>query len=472
MKIDRKDGSPERQILIHMITDNSVCGRIANKWSPELFKSKWSSLVASWCVKYFLKYDKAPGKAVKGMFDSWASKSTDSDTVALVERFLGGLSDEYEETETNSAYVVDEAAEYFRKTKLQKLADKLQGHLDSDELEEAQKEVDNFTQIQLGTGSGIDLLSDKEAIKRAFETRRDPVIVYPDALGNFFGNSLYRGAFVSLEGPEKRAKTFWLLDMAWRAMKQKRKVAFFEVGDLTESDIILRFMTRAARRPLYATKGNDDESLNHPIQIPTFIERDQSARIASVDFEEQFFPKPLDWQSAVEACKKITEKQKTKESRLKVCTEPADSVSVRDIDAVLTGWERESNWTPDVIVVDYADILAPIDSRDDKREQINKTWMRLRRLSQEWHCLVLTATQSDAAGASAHTLGRSNFSEDKRKRAHVTGSIGLNQTADENENQLMRLNWIVRREAAFSESRCVHVAGCLAIANPAIKSTF
>jgi hypothetical protein len=289
MKIAKRDGTPERRIVIAMITNSQVCGRIAHKWTKELFKSKWAGLVASWCVQYFNKYEKAPGTAIEGMFRTWSEKTNDSDTVALVERFLDGLSGEYESyaEEDNSEFMVDVAADHFRKVKAQKHIEKVQGHLDSDELKEAIEEIESFTNIQLGVGEGIDMFNDPDFLKRAFEARREPIIKYPEALGNFFGNSLYRGAFISFEGPEKRGKSYWLQDIAYRAMRQGRRVAYFEVGDLTEADVALRFAVRAAKRPLYATEGNHDESLNHPIRIPTFIEHNHRDRKTDVEFEEQ-----------------------------------------------------------------------------------------------------------------------------------------------------------------------------------------
>ena len=48
--------------------------------------------------------------------------------------------------------------------------------------------------------------------------------------------------------------------------------------------------------------------------------------------------------------------------------------------------------------------------------------------------------------------------------------IGLNQTPEEKEIGVMRLNWVILREGVFVETKCVYVAGCLAIANPAIRS--
>jgi hypothetical protein len=127
-----------------------------------------------------------------------------------------------------------------------------------------------------------------------------------------------------------------------------------------------------------------------------------------------------------------------------------------------------------VVVIDYADILAPEPgaTKEDYRHQINVTWQALRRLSQDYHVLVVTATQSDASSYGARILRREHFSEDKRKYAHVTGMVGINQTEEEQGKGIFLLNWILLREGSYSPGRCVHVAGCLAIANPAIVSAW
>jgi hypothetical protein len=125
----------------------------------------------------------------------------------------------------------------------------------------------------------------------------------------------------------------------------------------------------------------------------------------------------------------------------------------------------------DVVVVDYMDILRE-DSGDDSRDKTNNKWMAARGLSQRRHLLFLSGTQANASSYSKKVLGRANFSEDHRKLAHVTGMYALNQNDEEKRYGVTRLNWIVLRESEFFESQCCHVAGCLDIANPAIRSCF
>jgi hypothetical protein len=147
------------------------------------------------------------------------------------------------------------------------------------------------------------------------------------------------------------------------------------------------------------------------------------------------------------------------------------TTTVADVRASLDE-KIKGGWIPDVVVIDYADILAPEAGAklQDFRHQTNETWKALRRLSQDYHVLVVTATQSDAASYEARLVTRKNFSEDKRKLSHVTGMVGLNQTEEEKSRGIYRLNWIVLREGVFYEARCVTSAGSLALANPAMLS--
>jgi hypothetical protein len=148
------------------------------------------------------------------------------------------------------------------------------------------------------------------------------------------------------------------------------------------------------------------------------------------------------------------------------------TINVDGIRSILEDWQRDDDWIPDVIIIDYADILN-MDYRGlEGRDRIDHTWKQLRKLSQEKHCLVITATQTAARGYKTRTQSQGDFSEDKRKNAHVTGMIGINQTIEEKEQGVMRLNWIELREGWYSERRCCFVASCFELANMSIRSVY
>jgi len=94
----------------------------------------------------------------------------------------------------------------------------------------------------------------------------------------------------------------------------------------------------------------------------------------------------------------------------------------------------------------------------------------LRGLSQERHCLMVTATQASARAYGKDLIDMSDYSEDKRKYAHVTAMIGLNQTPDEKKVGIMRINMIVQREGEFFSERTVKIAQDLRIGRPLLFS--
>jgi len=460
----RNESKTERRVLTGMITDKDVLARIAPKWDKDLFRSKFSNIVGGWCVSYFNKYGKAPERHIEGLFETWATASKDKATVETIDEFLSGLSDEYASLRKakNSEYVLDLASTHFNEVKASRHAEQVQGFVDSGNLDQAKKAINTYSDIQIASGDGIDVLTDHAAIQKAFEDKKEPLISYPGALGSFFGDVLERDGLVAFMGPEKRGKTWMLIDVAWVGMLQRRKVAFFEVGDMSQSQILRRFMTRASKRPLTARSVLYPRSLTHDLDEP----------FAEVVQEEREFTKPLHWKTAWKACQKILKVDlRSKHSYLKLFCYPNSSINILGIRDVLHQLER-LDWTPDIVVLDYPDILAPYPGYMESRDQINATWKAMRAISQSYHCLFVTATQSDAASYEVMTLHRKHFADDKRKYAQVTDMIGLSQTEDEKKRGILRLNHLALREGAYSESHCVHVAGCLAIANPCILSTF
>jgi len=461
MKIEQKTGNDERRVLIAMLVDNIVLGRISTKYEQGLFKSKWANLIASWCIKHYNKYEQAPLQQIEALYESWATKTKDKHTISLVEKFLSGLSSEYEELreESNSEYLIDIAGQYFNQVRVERLIESVQDSIDNGDTGKAIDQITSYNQIEMGVGEGIDVLQDIEAIKECLENREPTIIKYPGALGLFFKDALVREGFISFMGPDKVGKSFHLINLAYQAMIQRKRVAYFEAGDQSKNQVMRRLMVRVSHRPVNP----------QIIDYPTHIGLDDDERV-EVEWDKIPYKDKLSWQKAHKACKKLMRRKiRSKESYLRLSCHPNSTLSVKGIQNILQVWARE-DWEPDVIIIDYADILDMSCQGLEGRDLIDETWKRLRSISQIYHCLVVTATQSDAAAYKTHVITRTNFSGDKRKLAHVTGTIGLNQTSEEKEMGVTRLNWVVKREGSFSETRCVYVAGCLAIANPTIKS--
>jgi len=474
MRVQKCDGAPERRVLTGMIVSDSVLARVAAAWGDgDRFADRWCNTVGGWCVKYHRRYGKAPGKAVQGMFEAWAARQADEAPVALVEGFLTSLSGAYRRAaeEINADYVVDQAAALFNEVEVRRAATRALGHADAGELEPAKQALTGFRGVELGGGAGVDLFQSEAAVTDAFSREAlAPLVAYDGSLGKFFRNALVRDGFLAFTGPQKSSKSYWLRDLAWRAMTQRRRVAYFEVGDHSEREAKELWLVRAARHPVAC--DSEDGRWPWTVPYPVSITYAKGADCAEVTTEDLTFDGPLTRKRAWRVCGELRAKTlKSEESFLRLSCHPNLSISVLGLRAQLEAWDAQ-DWTPDVVVIDYADNLAPADKREEPRDRVNTTWKLLRSLAMERHCLLVTATQVNAReGFSRKTLDRTCFSEDNRKLNHVTGLVGINVMPEEKERGISRLNWIVKRKGKYDVRRCVHVAGCLAVGDPAVVST-
>lgn len=467
MKVEKFDGSQDRLVLQGMIVHSEVLSRIASKWDGEMFQSRSMNMIASWCVKHFQRHGVPPTKDIISLFWKWADNKGDKDTIDQIERILTDINIEIDPTDINSGYVIDLAGERFNDIRTQRTCEQALEDISAGRSLDARAKMEAYSRVELGVNAGIDVLNDEERILAVFNRERaEPLIEYSGDLKRFLGDSLARDNFVVFSGPAKVGKTWYLVDMAYRAMCQRKRVAFFEVGDLSEDQILERFLCRISHRPTQS-----DEGWPLTVKYPESIVREGEG--SYVEFKDKNFDHALEGKESVEAARKLKEKTiKSKKPYLRLSTHANFSISILGVKSILEGWANEG-WNADVVILDYVDLLSPVDSKIEKRDQVNDTWKHMRALSQTFHCLVVTASQTDAASFDTKkVLSRTNFSEDNRKWAHVTSALGINVRPEEKEMGVSRLNYIVRREGAYSPNKCIYLAGCLAIGNPVVLSTF
>jgi replicative DNA helicase len=94
---------------------------------------------------------------------------------------------------------------------------------------------------------------------------------------------------------------------------------------------------------------------------------------------------------------------------------------------------------PDLIIVDYLDLLKPAHKRKEKREELSDITTDLRGLSVELARGVWSATQSRRAAISMETHTEEEVGDDIGKVNIADIVITLNQTREEVKNEMMRL---------------------------------
>lgn len=122
------------------------------------------------------------------------------------------------------------------------------------------------------------------------------------------------------------------------------------------------------------------------------------------------------------------------------------SASMRDVRSYLDYLERYENIVADVVLNDYADIMAPMDPRQDKRHQINETYIWHKRTADERNIVLITASQATRSSLTKRSFSANDFAEDIRKLGNVDVAIGTTQTEEQKKFDMMTAGVIGSRE--------------------------
>lgn len=526
----KKDEFIERQIIIGMIVSTAYLERVVPICKEEYFESDEAAVISKWCTQYFDSYRKAPQLDIELIYDSKAKRLTDKHQKELIEGILDSLSQEYDQIHDtfNELYLYDKTVEYFKIRSFSILSQELRSAVSGYDAEAGDRILENHNKVQEITCGSVDPFRNQDLIERAFAQSAKPLFRVPGALGEWVSDQMQPEGFITIMGPEKRGKTWWLMQLGMWALRGGCATGFVQAGDMNDEEMTLRMHIHLARRSnkrkycgelyiptldchfnqiddcnkrcrtsryglanAYETKpksrgrkqngnGDDQKAETKPKSPKEIYEenpdyapcsecyRDDILNFHGAVYWQRRGPcKPLDAQEAKVQGKRTADILK---ARMEISTHPARSLSVDGLRGVLDIWDRINKFQPKVLVIDYAQILRAAQASRSIREQQMQIATDLRGLAQERKLLIVTGWQADAASYDKDMLGQSNFSETKDILGRVTAMWGLNQNARERRMGLMRINQLVVRSDYFEIDQSVTVLQNLQTGRPYISS--
>jgi hypothetical protein len=505
MKLQEIDLSLEQKIVMAMATETPFLREMVDLYSPGYLTGWATRVVADWCVAHYQKYHQAPGSHLREYYDRLVKTPPPGAApgdMAILQTYLTRLSSRVNNQNLeplNLPFLMDEAERLWRTRDLEGLSEKMRQALQTVEGDqEAEELLRKYRRLERMGLDGFNPFQDESRIEAMFAEAQESLLLFPGALGDLLNDVCCRDQFIGLMGPEKSGKTFYLLEFFKRACMARCNVALFETGDMSESQLLRRSFSGLCGKPYHRRylgkrekccldcrhnqTGECPRGLGGTIPIATAAD-DWTVPSAVKGFRvcphtgscQEFVPFVTrvehDYGGEVMTPEDVRKMQKSMVNHLLkaqvfVDVKPANTVTMEAIHNKLVSWKEKRGFVPDVIIIDYADILAKERGVTDEREAQNTRWMWGRRLSQEWHSMVVLATQSDAGSYDAENLSLKNFSEDKRKYSHVTAMLGIHRTLVEHDLQLARLSFMLGRELEFSIRDQVVTIQDLRICNP------
>lgn len=485
-KSTKVDNNIEKRILTHMIVSTEFLKEISEITEPTYFTVPYIETISEWVLDYYDSFKQAPFMDIQPIFEQKEIKLKEQ-TADLIRQLLNGISEQYSENpKINIDYLKEQTIDYFQKRELEITASNVKYHLEQGNIIQAEEEILKFNKILVATSQCVNMF-DKEVVEKAFEETEEGLFRIPGYLGEFIG-PLQRGWLIALQGGYKKGKTWWLLNLALMACMDNLKVIFFSL-EMSQSQIIKRMMhctTGLAKEagekefPVFDCihNQNDDcqqserpdqfstyrdgkklspQELKDEYTVCTYCQKNRPELFALTTWKELYYCKEL---TKIKALQKAEVFKRAHGTRFKLKTYPRFSANIQDIKHALDILESTEDFVPDVIIIDYADILKPESGGSAGIEKEDATWIALAQLAGERHALVVTPTQITKDGQKTKLIGVEHTARWSGKLGHVDAILGINQTDEEKDKGVQRLNIIMHRHEDFNP-----MAQCMVLQN-------
>lgn len=200
----------ERRIVTGLIVSDVFCTDIVPKIYLDYFTNNYLRKIATWCLDFYAKYSKAPGKHIQDIFED-KKNNLEEIEAELIENLLVSLSDQYTDANSlNTEYLVESAVTYFRKRELEIHRNNIEVLLLENKISEAEQEVERFQRVTLDLDTSLYIdpgdFEQRKELYEKYEKKQRHFFKMPGDMGEFIGN-IKQGDLVGITAPAKRGKT-------------------------------------------------------------------------------------------------------------------------------------------------------------------------------------------------------------------------------------------------------------------------
>ena len=264
---------------------------------------------------------------------------------------------------TSSEYVKDLSLDFCKKQKLKEALITSVDLIKNSSFDEVSKIINEAIKLGCDNNLGYDYLLDFE--QRFLKKARNPISTGWKMVDEISKGGLGSGELGVVIAPTGAGKSMVLVHLGAQAVLAGKKVVHYTL-ELADTTVASRYDS--------AITGIDLQSLGV--------------------FKE-----------------KVYEEVKDIEGQLVVKEYPTRSATIQTIRNHLDRLRRR-DFSPDLIVVDYGDLIKPeFTGKDEKRHQLETIYEELRGLAQENACPVWTASQTNRSGLNAEVITMESISE-------------------------------------------------------------
>ena len=287
-------------------------------------------------------------------------------------------------------FVKKESLDFCRKQKLHEAMMESAKLLKSNSFDQISAIINNALKAGSEVDTGHDYLKDFE--KRYIENVRNPISTGWSQIDNITAGGIGRGEYGFVIAPTGVGKTFFLVHLGAEALKKSLNVVFYSL-ELSAEAIGLRFDACLSGVPIDELKGHQEELFKIVSGIP---------------------------------------------GKLIIKRYPKKTASFQTIKMHLESLKTRG-FIPDMIIVDYLEILKTIQFKKELRHEIGDSYDEFESICQEMNCVGFTASQSNRNGVNSDLVTTEEISEAFNKCFGAYLIMTLTRKAQDKQNNTGKL---------------------------------
>jgi replicative DNA helicase len=259
-------------------------------------------------------------------------------------------------------HIKDISLDFCKKQKLKEAMIKSVGLIQNSSYDEISKIINDALKLGTDNNHGYDFILDFE--KRFQLMARNPVTTGWDLIDNITKGGLGRGELGVVIAPTGAGKSMALVHLGAQALMQGLNVVHYTL-ELQDKVVALRYDSCITGIPLTNVREQKD----------------------------------LVWNGIKDVKGKLIVKEY-----------PTKSASTNTIKHHLEKLKRK-DFKIDLVIVDYGDLIRPINAQKEKRIELESIYEELRALAQTFNCVLWTASQTNRSGLNAEVITMESISE-------------------------------------------------------------
>ena len=383
-----KYGKDFQETLCQMILqDRPFADQISEVLDINFLELRYLRVFVQKIFEYREKYEVHP--TYKTMI-SIVRADLEDENVATQQQLRNYFARIHDSQVNGSEYTKNIALDFCRKQKLKEAMIKSVPLLEKSSFDEIAKIINDAIKMGDPSDFGYDYLKDFE---KRFEIKsRNPITTGWQDIDDLCRGGLGKGELGVVIAPTGAGKSMVLVHLGSQAIKLGKTVVHYTL-ELSDTVIASRYDSCITKIPLSQLHS----------------------------FKEEIYEQVQDMDGVL-----IVKEYPTKSASSRSLRTHLEKLRMREI-------------IPDMVIIDYGDLLRPISGKSEKRHELESIYEEMRGLAQEFDCAVWTASQTNRSGLNAEVITMESISEAFNKCFVSDFIFSLSRTVEDKQSNTGRI---------------------------------